>query len=602
MLQEQQTLATSAERGLKLAEAASVRGLLNSYLREVGIHKPAVLQKDSHTFLKTQPQGNIIVVNLPLSCKTIAMEMVYASVIGQHDYGPQGYEVQGDGTFDQIKAVSLIELLLEEVSLREHEASRESRCLEMRVQIENSVRRMSRYIRNSLDNTQSAPLEQLNYIHSEQSLLLGHPFHPTPKSAEGFTDEETELYSPEMGAAYSLHYYAASTELVKEEWISGYGEVIEESVQSEVKQQLGAAAGLFKLIPLHPWQAKYISGQEAVQELLKQGKLIDLGPLGSIVYPTSSVRTVWNPESGYFYKLPLHVRITNFIRENTPEQLKRTMDAARVLHHIKDEFKQEEFIILMETGYRTLHVPNAAASKQEQIEASFAVVYREASTISSSGEDPVFVVASLLEHAPEEAEPKLIKAMRQTNHGQLPDLVDWLKAYLSLSLLPLLQLLADKGISLEAHLQNCLVSIRLGMPHRFYVRDLEGVSINRVKAAESGWLPMLLSEDSPVLYSEEEAWLRLQYYYVVNHLGALIHTLARYSQTDEEFFWIIVKEDLQQVKSDTHSIELKKYIVNLLERTSLPAKANFISRFQGRGETPQYVNIPNPLNRIEVDE
>jgi siderophore synthetase component len=602
MLQEQQTLASTAERSMMLAERAAERGLLNSYLREAGIYKPIVWQKDADQFLRTQPQTEIFVITLPLTGKTIAGELMYVSAIGQHEYGPNLYEVQEGNYFVQMETRRLIEVLLDEVSQMEKEAARESRRREMNEQIENSVRKMSFYIQNYLENEALSPTAQLDYIRSEQSLLLGHPFHPTPKSSEGFADEETVMYSPEIGAAFALHYFAVSTEIVKEEWIAGYGEVIAESVRLAMERRLGDAAKLFKLIPLHPWQVQYVLAQEIVRELIEQGKLIDLGPLGPTVYPTSSVRTVWYPEAGYFYKLPLHVRITNFIRENTPEQIIRTMDAARVLHHISGELDQEKFRILLETGYRTVCVNGAVPSQREQIMASFAVVYREAEAIGGTEQSHCFVMASLLEHFPEESEPKLMQAIRQTNQGRLPDLFVWLKAYLHMSMLPLLQLFAGKGISLEAHLQNSLVSIEQGMPSRCYVRDLEGVSIDREKAFESGWLQTLISDNSPVLYTEDAAWLRLKYYFFINHLGALIHTLARYSQTEEERFWRVVRSVLEEEKAGTASKRLNKYVTNLLEGASLPAKANFISRFQGRGETPLYVDIPNPMNRCEVEQ
>jgi siderophore synthetase component len=156
-------------------------------------------------------------------------------------------------------------------------------------------------------------------------------------------------------------------------------------------------------------------------------------------------------------------------------------------------------------------------------------------------------------------------------------------------------LFAETGISLEAHVQNSLVQLENGFPSKFYVRDLEGISLDKSQASAKGWLNSLIAETSPVLASEPETWLRLQYYFFVNHLGHLVHTLAMYSKQNELVYWQVVRSFLQHEHTKTSSERLKKFTKALLENVTLPAKANLISRFQARSETPLYVNIANPI-------
>ncbi len=163
-----------------------------------------------------------------------------------------------------------------------------------------------------------------------------------------------------------------------------------------------------------------------------------------------------------------------------------------------------------------------------------------------------------------------------------------------ISMLPLLRILAGKGISFEAHLQNSLLTLKNGLPDCYYVRDLEGVSIDRHKAAEAGWIPTLIEDHSPVLYEEAKAWMRTKYYFFVNHLGSLIHTIAAYCREDEERYWGIVNHLLEQEKSGADE-RLLAYIDDLLYSDVLPAKANFTSCFLSKGEMPLFVNIPNPI-------
>jgi siderophore synthetase component len=579
-----------------LAERASVRGLLNSYLREIGAFDIRCEEADSGLFSPDE-QGEPFTFELPRSKRRIAGQLAYFSETGQHRYGGSFYMADNGGALSPVEPDRLIGAILEEVSLYDEDVKRNERLSELRGQIENSMRKMRLYIAGALERGESGKPGRLDYVGSEQTLLEGHPFHPTPKSSEGFSDEELPVYAPEFGAAFTLHYFAASAGLVEEEQLDGYGEAVSPAVLAQAARILGERFPQYRLIPLHPWQAQYVKRDERVRQMLQEETLIDLGPLGSNVYPTSSVRTVWDPERGYFFKLPLHVRITNFIRENTVEQVRRTLDAAKILNSLGVFSGRGSFQILPETGYRTLRCEASAGSQGicERLASSFAVVFRKADQLAGRESRNCFVVASLLECYPGVSEPKLSQAIRQSHDGSMPDPKEWLAAYLRISMLPLLKLLADNGVSLEAHVQNSLVTIENGMPSRFYVRDLEGISVDRGRAEHAGWVQTLVSADSPVLYSEEEAWFRLKYYFFVNHLGALIHALAWHHRIEEKRLWTVVRRLLEDKRNETNCSRLQDYIGDLLTNEKLPAKANLISRFQERGESPLYVDIPNPI-------
>ncbi|WP_262685223.1 IucA/IucC family protein [Paenibacillus baimaensis] len=668
MLHPFTALATQAEGSLGLAEQAALRGLLNSYLRETGIFDPRDLgatpettgtyqvgtagagvayvldtedpseagqqteasdrittQTEKHNLLTTELElllrqasgesliGAAFVLPLPLTQAMIAGIIEYYSITGQHRYGTSFYIIsspdsKSESASRQIPVASgprqIMDLLLAEVSFREQEATRESRSLEMSKQIGNSIRRMALYLERAQLSGTNVSARPLDYIRSEQSMLYGHPFHPTPKSSEGFTDLELVQYAPEMGAVFALHYMAVSKELIREEWI-GQRPALPAAVQEAAQHKLGSRIDAYSLLPLHPWQMKYVCAQPLVAEFIRQDKLVDLGPISQgqgqaqAVYPTSSVRTVWDPQEQMFYKLPLHVRITNFIRENTTEQVRRTMDAAIVLQAFQSgsmASASRGMHILAEVGYQTIDFPGVTEPEREQLLASFAVVYREAAQLTTVEQAACFVLAALLEQPPGSDEPLLFTAARQSNDGVLPDWQVWLTAYLELSMLPLIRLYTEAGISLEAHVQNSLVTLEKELPVRYYVRDLEGISVNRCQAEKHGWTPQLIPTGSPVLYTETEAWERLKYYFFVNHLGALIHTIARINKLDEGFYWHTVRSVLlKELAVIDAASPSGGYIHDLLENPDLPAKANLISRFQERSETPDYVPMRNPI-------
>ncbi|MGF9712047.1 IucA/IucC family protein [Paenibacillus naphthalenovorans] len=581
---QQQTDATTSVRSVELAAKATMRALLNSYLREIGVIDPRALKLGQRNPLP-EP-GEAVVIKLPSTGKTITGTLTYYSVIGQHAYGSAFNEVSSDGTLRKLDIHRLISLLLEELSHLEALDKRGAHLNHMKARIENSLRKMSMYIEYEWNQRHSIADKKPDCVRSEQSLYFGHPFHPYPKCSEGFADEELAQYSPEMGASFQLSYFAVRKELVYEEWLDGEAQALPPAVMAHAQQQLGDKVSEYVLVPMHPWQANYVVRLPEVQELMNLSAIIRLGPSGPVVYPTSSVRTVWDPEGGYGYKLPLNVRITNLIRENTREQTKRTMDAANVIHRLQNELNTEHFKIISETGYSRVGFDSVS----EDWSSSFTVIYRPLAVPHAA----TFVMASLLESFPGEEEPKLIQAIRQNDQGRLPDLTYWLECYLHISMLPLLRILAGKGISFEAHLQNSLLTLKNGLPDCYYVRDLEGVSIDRHKAAEAGWIPTLIEDHSPVLYEEAKAWMRTKYYFFVNHLGSLIHTIAAYCREDEERYWGIVNHLLEQEKSGADE-RLLAYIDDLLYSDVLPAKANFTSCFLSKGEMPLFVNIPNPI-------
>ncbi|MCV5214841.1 IucA/IucC family protein, partial [Escherichia coli] len=52
------------------------------------------------------------------------------------------------------------------------------------------------------------------FIASEQSLIWGHTFHPTPKSRSGVTMDDLLAFSPEVGAQVPLYWFEVDTSLL----------------------------------------------------------------------------------------------------------------------------------------------------------------------------------------------------------------------------------------------------------------------------------------------------------------------------------------------------------------------------------------------------
>ncbi|GBF76061.1 IucA/IucC family siderophore biosynthesis protein [Paenibacillus sp. 598K] len=665
----------------QMARREMLSRMLNAYLRESGQHAPWAWEGSVHL------PGITLAIQLPATGQMIYGTLLHRSAAGHHVYGNQLYASAIEHlspadwrplSFEQVTALLLEEiaaaqslpageadeLVLAEIAAVPSQPARKGDKLTSRSpsspaaalidqqktaleqMVYNSLSHMTSYLAHAIE---TGPPRALSFRYAEQTLLCGHPFHPTPKSLEGFSAPDSRAYSPEYGVGFDLSCFAAAPELVAEDWLGGADSEgsapwVPAEMTEAAHRMLVEERRHYKLLPCHPWQADYLRGLDDVQRLMRQGLLIDLGRTGPRVYPTSSVRTVWNPREDCFYKLSLHIRITNFIRENTEEQLLRTLDASRIIAAVKDRWESASFQILLEQGYRTLQAPGVDSATRAQLMAGFSMIVREAPDgcnsagksadgcsldeeapdgYSSTGESPggysssgqvpddwrssgdaPYVVASLMEVLPGEAEPLLFRAVRESlrerfgqeaDEGKM-DWLAWFRQYVEVSMVPILRGYATYGISLEAHVQNAMLRLSDGMPDACYVRDLEGISVDRSLAEEQGWVGSLVQRDSPVLYDEEEARHRLKYYFFVNHLSHVVQRLAYYTSQSEQPFWRIVRETLTELREQSEATDrLRSVADDLLHSPTLPAKANLLSRFHQRGETPLYVDIPNPI-------
>ena len=552
-----------------VARRAGRQRLLNAFLREAGID--------------VRRSGPLRIALTATGCALI-VDVRHRSAFGHHDYGDTPLLEQAGGRSAPLEHDAFVDALLTELAAAGGGdagagagagAGASGRKAELATQIANSVARTARYVRRGRPPAPSGDAHALTR-HAEQSLLFGHPFHPTPKSAEGFDDGDLGRYAPELGAAFHLHYFAVAEHLVVERrvapgaWLAG-------------ELEAAAPAG-YALLPAHPWQAGHLLTLPVFAALVAAGDIVHLGPRGPQVYATSSVRTVCAPAWQTAWKLALHVRITNFVRTNPVEHVRRATDASALVAGLAGRWPHDGFGVLLETGFRMLD-PGVVG---EELAADVAVLFRE-HPFAASGAAPR-VLAGLLEEGADGELPELVGCVREAG-----DVTEWLRRFLDISLRPLLALFAHEGLSLEAHVQNSLLCTEGGWPVRLWVRDMEGASASRERLARNGMLDALPA-DSPVLYDDAEAWLRLRYHAITNQLGHVISVLGRHTDAGEERLWAVAREAVAGWR------DAEPYATELLSAPALPAKANLSSRFAGRSERPLYVDVANPMRGAVVHD
>lgn len=214
------------------------------------------------------------------------------------------------------------------------------------------------------------------YLGSEQSLVYGHPFHPAPKSRQGFSAEDLQRYAPELSARFPLYYFAVR----REHWLQQ--SLLPESADALLAVQ--APTGLeaddnFALLPTHPWQARYLLSRPAVQAALEQDRLRDLGPQGPAYFATSSIRTLFHPDNPYFYKCSLHVRITNCVRKNAIYELDGALQVTRVMRTVGPRLAARfpGLRILEEPAYASVRLGGDESPAEREAAEGFGLILRE---------------------------------------------------------------------------------------------------------------------------------------------------------------------------------------------------------------------------------
>lgn len=441
------------------------------------------------------------------------------------------------------------------------------------------------------------------YLASEQALVAGHRFHPTPKAREG--EAETWLpYAPEAHARFPLRWLA-----VRADAVVGEGDF-------RAVERLGppAPAG-YRTLPAHPWQLRRLAPRLAAA---RRGELlVDLGPGGPEAVPTSSVRTVYLPDADVYCKFSLDMRITNCVRKNAWYELAGSALLSRLLAPIFDELgvRFDGCALLPEPAHRSVALADRACHE------GLAVIVRTgvrgrvrpgltpllAAAVADPGADGPAAARTLLTRGLPRADPAAGTAAgtaadpaRGTAAGgdrpRAVHVLAWWDAYVRRLLPPVLHAFREYGVVLEAHLQNVLVAVdAAGMPAQMIFRDLEGTKLVADRHARTlAELPPRVRE--AVGYDTERGWTRVVYCLFVNHLAEVAATLADLvPQPDlEARLW-------QLVRHHVHAYA-RRYGRNdgrlrgLAAGVPLPAKANLLTRWARLADRRAgTVPVANPL-------
>jgi siderophore synthetase component len=417
----------------------------------------------------------------------------------------------------------------------------------------------------------------LRFEDAEQALLLGHPLHPTPKGLGG----RLRQYTPELQPRFRLHWLSVDADIVAHDSATG-------TPAPELAARLrGREAPHGRiLLPAHPWEAGYLA--RAASALFKSGDVIDLGPQGDEVTPTTSVRTVYRADWPYMLKFSLHARVTNSMRVSLPKELRRAVEAARLAQTPVGEAARRiapDLTILHDPAY--LQIPG---------EDGFSVLFRENRW---PGDADVSALTVLCQDHPFGG---------RSRAAVLADALgarEWFARYCEVLVVSLVRLYLDLGLCFEPHQQNTLLELDGGWPARCVVRDSQGYFHREAAHADMCAVIPGLGEASESIFPEALADERLVYYPFINNALGVIDALAAGGGIEERVLLADLRAVLERERSRggryPHTL-----LDRLLDDELWPCKGNLRTRLNDMdelvgdiAEQSVYVKLPNPL-RVQL--
>ncbi len=422
-----------------------------------------------------------------------------------------------------------------------------------------------------------------SFIRSEQDLLLGHRFHPSPKSRGELGLAGWRPYSPELQAAFPLEYLLVPHSRLLEGGAPGSRTELADRL-TEVAEYAPPAGTA--LLPVHPVQLQLLRQRDDFQAALRRGEMELLGARGRTFFPGTSLRTLYEPRSDTALKFGLNLRITNWVRRNITAEMQASVALSEYLDAaFPAELRAQ---MLLEPAYRGAAAPGEDGTPSE-LQESLGVLQREGTGRHLPAGGWLVPACTLFEEEVA-GRPSWLRRIIQAAGVPLEEGLQRLyRSYLSSLLNLSLRCFEEFGVLLEPHLQNTVVAITPQLECRCLVRDMDSVRFirGRVQPVPAGRAIPAATLDY-ASYSEEVAWQRLSYTLIVNNLFEVSKAALRLAPALEAPLAEIYREVLQQLARGGSL--LADY---LLDDPVIWFKANLSTRWRGlRDSQAPFLRFP----------
>lgn len=588
----------------ELACRISARAFLQSLMRE---WRGWFIECEEAAAPLSGPARPRRILRLPLAGRGmhVAVGLTHVSQVGCHGMRPPFYEIGPDGSTRVVSFPELVNLIASETGITGGDAGAKSLVFQRRVL--DSLANIDDALKHSHLNEAVFGERDPGFIEAEQALRFGHNVHPTPRSRDEFSLEDTRRFAPEYGRGFALHWWSVAPEIVTAGHSRGLtasdmatrlaaedpameGTVLDETAQGRI------------LLPMHPWQASRLMLDPAIARLIKAGQIRALGPSGSPWYATTSLRSIYAPHAAWMLKMSLNLRLTNSQRIIEPYECERGLEIDKLLagpvgQRIAAQFPT--FQVMGEPGYLALRDEDGTPLR------STIVVFRD--NPFRNHHSPAAVLAALCEIGPDGSASALAATVRRiaAREGREPGAVAlaWFERFLQVVAMPLLGVQADHGLLFGTHQQNIVLGLDDGWPVRLHFRDCQGTGYVRE------FLPVLAGQapdvrlDAGHIFDSSYAARLAGYYLIVNSVFSVVGALALGGLASEERLLGALRAALLDLAAQP--LRDKTCLDYLLTSPTLVSKGNFMICFRNINENTDvtdplagYVELPNPIAEV----
>ena len=583
----------------------ALQHLVNSYLQETG-HGRFLSLTEQSPHLTDRGKGKVL-LSIPLHAINgfLYAPIEYFSQVGRHRFADLPW-VEREGQYLALSpvniAANLLENLIEQSKAQQLDASS---LLECWIQ---SHRALQQFLSHREPDFDQIIAKQQNFIQSEQALVLGHSMHPSPKSRQGFVQDDWKIFSPETQNTFKMQFlyvhpeHIASDNAHKIDIPTQFKHDLEPYFNAYHRAKIAQFPD-YALLPLHPWQARFLKDKDWYQQLLHEEKLIDFGALGWDVKATTSVRTLYSEQSPWMFKASMTVAVTNSVRVNLYKECHRGLLSYQLWHDdCLSEFRQRN------PNLQALSDPAWIALKfdGQVLDETICILRENPFKVS----DDVTCIASLCQDHPVLAKNRFSEIFadisKQTGQSQSQVALLWFDRFLEMTILPLMELYHEYGMAFEAHQQNTLIELEQGMPKTVWFRDNQGFYYIRELATEILKHYPTLATDGQAVCPLSLVDERFRYYFIGNTLFGLINAIGMTGAVQEQQLIEMLQSYLLQAYQKYPESNLLKTV---LHHETFPYKGNMMTRLYELDELQAdisqqsiYVDLKNPLYVRQVIE
>ncbi|NVD08562.1 N(2)-citryl-N(6)-acetyl-N(6)-hydroxylysine synthase [Vibrio sp. JPW-9-11-11] len=577
----------------------------------VNTNQPAIacflnsLARESHSVQLLCHQGGEHIYQLSLSGeRTIHIPLSYYSSLGSHEYRLPALLLNQQGV-ETLTPEQLISCIVNEPALVGVVSDAQKQTF---------IKRVLESQRNTQQAIEHSPYQQrlfnaqLDFKTAEQGLLIGHSFHPAPKSREQFTLTDAKRFSPELGGKFKLVWLAINQDIVITGSSAGvdFDQRLNTLVAHDVTltQALKDAAQQGKtLLPVHPWQWHVMADNPSIKGYIATKQIENLGQIGATWYPTSSTRSLYAPSLPYMLKFSLSVKLTNSIRNLS---LKEVVRGTR----LNDLFQAPSLANLLGNGqgFQLMQEPAFMGIRDlsgEIIDESL-VAFRD-NPLMDTPEQEAVVLATLTQQNPYGGSSLVAQRIKyyaeQQNITTDDAAIRWFDAYCRHAVVPLFDLQANWGIVFLAHQQNIVMQLDQGLPIGMYYRDCQGTGYTDLAFSLLG---DQLGSDKHTLenyWNQDKVRRYFAYYLIINSTFNVISAISAHLNVEEAHLIQVLHHHLATLlASGVRDDECLRYV---LSSDALCCKGNFFCYLQNFNENsiPDpaviYFDLTNPLANVE---